>query len=159
MNSLKPSIWSPGVRYGHPLAKGLISLWPFWGGSVRARRCRAKPSDGIQRGDESGDRPGRRRSSGRRQFAISPVYRRGHSWRIALHRFMLVQDGFCFAATGVIRFAGQRKREWSLAISEQREQAEYADLRWFQRRGDFVSIVAGERVATRCWHGRRDELA
>ena len=29
----KPSIWCPGIRRDHPLARGLVGLWPFWDGT------------------------------------------------------------------------------------------------------------------------------
>ena len=28
----KPRMWWPGIRRGHPLARGLVSLWPLWEG-------------------------------------------------------------------------------------------------------------------------------
>jgi len=31
-NQLKPPMWAPGFNTGHPLAQGLIGLWPFWEG-------------------------------------------------------------------------------------------------------------------------------
>ncbi len=28
----KPTMWWPGIRKGHPLARGLVALWPMWEG-------------------------------------------------------------------------------------------------------------------------------
>ncbi|HUU97046.1 MAG TPA: hypothetical protein VM487_15010, partial [Phycisphaerae bacterium] len=30
---VKPSMWCPGIRSGHPLANGLEGFWPMWEGS------------------------------------------------------------------------------------------------------------------------------
>ncbi len=31
-STIKPPMWVPGFNAGHPLANGLIGLWPFWEG-------------------------------------------------------------------------------------------------------------------------------
>ncbi len=49
-NGIKPPLWAPGFQHTHPLANGLVGLWPVWNGpslSTRLMDISGNGNDGV----------------------------------------------------------------------------------------------------------------